>query len=389
MDDPALVALAQSPGALVAAFVLGTLWGSFANVCIYRWPPTPEHPDGRSVVKPGSHCGACGKPVRWYDNVPILSWLWLRGRCRDCGTTFSARYLLVEAFTGVLFAATWWFAVDARGYLEPLDLRLVRFAIGAAFSFVMVVVIFIDLDHRLILDRVTLPSLALFYGLGLLLPERHWTEGIVGAAVGFAVVRLTIDLYFLVRGRIGMGEGDAKLLAVVGALLGWKAPLVCLFLGAGLGVLVTIPVLLVRRAGAAVSSAKAAPAPLPADDTAAADDDDDEAPWTAPWAMRRVALASLVVVTAALGLVLVGAPPWVGGLVVVVAALADDRLRLTERALLAADPDPPADDEGDEPDGGEPVGLGQVELPFGPFLALAALFWWYAEPYVMFELRRR
>src|SRR6188472_1721534 len=139
METSPLEALATSPWALGMAFLLGTLWGSFANVCIYRWPPTDEHPNGRSVVAPGSHCGACGKPVRWYDNVPILSWLWLRGRCRDCGTAFSPRYLLVELVTGALFAAAWWFAIDGRILVAPLGDGLVRFGIGAAFVFVMVV----------------------------------------------------------------------------------------------------------------------------------------------------------------------------------------------------------------------------------------------------------
>ena len=100
-----------SPGAYAFAVVLGLLWGSFANVCIYRWPPTEEFPKGRSVVAPGSHCFACKTPIRWYDNVPLLSWLWLRGRCRACKAPFSARYLLVEALTGALFGVAWWFTI--------------------------------------------------------------------------------------------------------------------------------------------------------------------------------------------------------------------------------------------------------------------------------------
>src|SRR5262249_56290104 len=87
----------------VFAVVLGLLWGSFANVCIYRWPPTDDQPKGRSVVTPGSHCFACQAPIRWYDNVPLLSYLWLRGRCRACKAQFSPRYLIGEALTGALF----------------------------------------------------------------------------------------------------------------------------------------------------------------------------------------------------------------------------------------------------------------------------------------------
>src|SRR5947209_2384679 len=95
--------LATTPAACVLAVVLGLLWGSFANVCIYRWPPSDAFPDGRSVVRPPSHCFACKTPVRWYDNLPVLSYLWLRGRCRACGVAFSPRYVLVEALTGALF----------------------------------------------------------------------------------------------------------------------------------------------------------------------------------------------------------------------------------------------------------------------------------------------
>jgi leader peptidase (prepilin peptidase)/N-methyltransferase len=361
-------ALATSPAALVAAFLLGTLWGSFANVCIYRWPPTKEHPHGRSVVSPGSHCGACGKPVRWYDNVPILAWLWLRGRCRDCGTQFSARYILVEALTGILFAAVWWFAVDARAGLAPLDARVIQAGIGAAFAFVLVVILFIDLDHMLILDRVTLPSLVAFYALGTVLPDRGWQDGIIGAAVGFALVRVVADLFLLLRGKVGMGMGDGKLLAVVGALLGWKGPVVALFLGAVVAVVVVIPAMLIRGDGTG-------------DKEGNTTTDDDAPPPPLPWAQRKPALWSLGFVAAVGAGVMAGLPPWIAGALVVAGALADDFFGLT---------DPIASPESDEVvatdgDGHDDVAHGAV--PFGPFLAVAALFWWFAEPYVMFQLR--
>jgi leader peptidase (prepilin peptidase)/N-methyltransferase len=240
-------ALATGPVALAAAFVLGTLWGSFANVCIYRWPPTEAHPKGRSVVAPGSHCFACGKPVRWYDNVPLASWLWLRGKCRDCGARFSGRYLVVEALTGVLFAVMWWYAVDANQTLEPLGGRLVHFLVLAAFAEVLVIITFIDLDHKLILDKLTYPSIPLFYVLGMLLPGRLWWEGLLGAAVGYGVVRLIADGYWLVTKREGMGYGDGKLLAIIGALLGWRAVVVSLFGGAVIGSVVGVAALLARK----------------------------------------------------------------------------------------------------------------------------------------------
>jgi leader peptidase (prepilin peptidase)/N-methyltransferase len=307
----ALEPLAAHPAAYAFAVLLGLLWGSFANVCIYRMPPTDEHPDGRSVVSPGSHCGACGKPVRWYDNVPILSYLWLRGRCRDCGAEFSPRYLLVEALTGALFGVAWWAAVDASAMFEPLEVRLLRFAVYAAFVTVMVVVIFIDLDHMLILDRVTYPAVPVFYLAGLALGQ-PWRAGLFGAVLGFAVVWLIIKAFYLLTGREGMGVGDAKLLAVIGALLGWRGVVVALFGGSLVGSVIGVAALLIARAHGDAAEAEA-----PAGD---------------------------------------GARQPSGGRVE--GTVAD------------------SDDEEEDPS------LGGAAIPFGPYLAIAALFYLFAEPWV-------
>jgi leader peptidase (prepilin peptidase)/N-methyltransferase len=243
-----LVALATTPGACVFAVVLGLLWGSFANVCIYRWAPSEEFPEGRSVVKPGSHCFACKAPIRWYDNVPLLSYLWLRGRCRACGKGFSTRYLLVEVLTGALFGVAWWFTLGSGGMFDgSIELRALRFVIDAAFVFVMVVIAFIDLDTKLILNMVTLPSIVVFYGASLLLPDRHWWDGLLGAAIGYGVPWLIGEIYLRVRKQEGMGLGDGTLLAVVGALLGWRGVVVSLFAGSLIGSLISIPMLAARR----------------------------------------------------------------------------------------------------------------------------------------------
>ena len=231
--------LARSPGAHAFAVLLGLLWGSFANVCIYRWAPSEEFPDGRSVVKPGSHCSACGKPIRWYDNVPLLSYLWLRGKCRDCGARFSSRYLLVEALTGALFGVAYWFTLGPPGMFEPFSDALVRFLVMAAFLFVMVVITFIDIDTMLILDKITIPSTIIFYGASLLL-HHPWSEGLIGIAIGYGVPWLIGTLYHWIRKREGLGLGDAKLLALVGALLGWKGVVVSLFGGSVLGTVLTL-----------------------------------------------------------------------------------------------------------------------------------------------------
>jgi leader peptidase (prepilin peptidase)/N-methyltransferase len=249
-----LESLAASPTTYAFAAVLGLLWGSFANVCIYRWPPTREFPHGRSVVQPGSHCFACGAPIRWYDNVPLLSWLWLRGRCRACTATFSPRYLVVEALTGLLFALAWWATTAGvpaalRGvvHAEPFDVRLIRFAIYAAFSLVMVVITFIDLDHKLILNKVTVPSIALFYALGLLLPGHAWWSGLVGIAVGYGVPWAIGEVYYRLTGREGLGLGDGMLLALVGALLGWKGVVASLFGGSVIGSVIGVAALALAR----------------------------------------------------------------------------------------------------------------------------------------------
>lgn len=234
--------LEANPVIYGAVFVLGTLFGSFANVCIYRWPPTEQFPKGRSVVHPGSHCFDCGASVRWYDNIPILSFVWLRGSCRDCSTKFSPRYLLVEAATGMLFVAVYLLAVLFGTDADPM-VRLLHFAIYAAFVFVLVVVTFIDLDHKLILDKLTYPAIPIFYGLGLLLPERDYLRGIIGAAVGYGVIRLISDGYYMLTKREGLGYGDGKLLAIVGAFLGWRAVFCALFLGSFLGTFICVPIL--------------------------------------------------------------------------------------------------------------------------------------------------
>lgn len=238
--------ISTSSAAYAFATLLGALWGSFGNVCIYRMPPSEEHPYGRSVVKPGSHCFACGNDVRWYDNVPLLSFLWLRGACRDCKATFSPRYLLVEAATALLFLGIYHYVVAVAYLHDPPAEQLVRFGVLAAFSWTMVVIAFIDLDHQLILDKISYPAIAVFYGLGLLLPGHSWRHGLIGVAFGYGIVRLISDGYFLLTKREGLGYGDGKLLAIAGALFGWQGVLVSLFFGSMLGTFILLPWLSIR-----------------------------------------------------------------------------------------------------------------------------------------------
>jgi leader peptidase (prepilin peptidase)/N-methyltransferase len=259
LDAELWAELATSPGAYALAALLGALWGSFGNVCIYRMPPSEEHPEGRSVVAPGSHCFACGKAVRWYDNVPLLSFLWLKGACRDCGASFSPRYLLVEAATALLFVASYHYVVGIAHIDDSPADQLIRFGVLAAFLWTMVVITFIDLDHQLILDKLTYPAIPIFYGLGLLLPGSSWKAGLIGALVGYGFVRLISDGFYLLTKREGMGYGDGKLLAVVGALFGWQGVMVSLFLGSMLGTAILVPLLLILRSRAPEMEESTAP----------------------------------------------------------------------------------------------------------------------------------
>jgi leader peptidase (prepilin peptidase)/N-methyltransferase len=258
-----LEALLRGPAAHVVAAVLGALFGSFANVCIVRWPPTDEHPGGRSVVRPGSHCGSCGAAIRWYDNIPLLSYFLLRGRCRACKTSFSPRYLFVEGATAILFASVYHLDVVVLHPFDPPSLRLLRFLIAAAFVFVLVVITFIDLDHKLILDKITYPAIPIFYALSLTLPENDWRHGLIGAVIGYGVIRLVSDGYYLLTRRHGLGYGDGKLLAIVGAYLGWRAVVVSLFVGSMLGAVIgSVVLVMTRRRAAGEATAEGQGVPL-------------------------------------------------------------------------------------------------------------------------------
>jgi leader peptidase (prepilin peptidase)/N-methyltransferase len=229
-----------SPFALAVAALFGAIWGSFFNVCIARIP------EGQSIVRPASRCAACGAPVRALDNVPIFSYLWLRGRCRACGAPFSARYPLVEALGALLGAALWWRYVASDPRLV-LGIGVARFAYYFAFAGVLVVLSFIDLETLLLPDVITLPAIAVFLLAGFGVHTVPFFARVLGAVVGYVFVRLIADFYFYVLKREGMGLGDGKLLALIGAALGWKALPLVVFAGAILGSVISIPVLLVTR----------------------------------------------------------------------------------------------------------------------------------------------
>jgi leader peptidase (prepilin peptidase)/N-methyltransferase len=206
------------------ALMLGLAVGSFLNVVIYR---LPRH---ESLVRPGSHCPSCEAPIRAYDNIPIVSWLILRGKCRDCRSPISARYLLVEAITGASFVLAFWrFGLDWR--------LLVAWAFIAA----MVAVAFIDYDHMIIPNKIVLPGAVMGLLASMALdPPRWWVY--VAGSLGAAAFMFALALIW----PGGMGPGDIKLALFMGAVLGAYV-MVALFVAFLLGSLVGIFMLLVQK----------------------------------------------------------------------------------------------------------------------------------------------
>jgi leader peptidase (prepilin peptidase) / N-methyltransferase len=220
------------------ALAFGLLIGSFLNVCIYRLPRD------LSVVRPRSFCVACKRMIAWYDNVPVLSYFLLRGRCRHCAARISARYPIVELLTGVLFFAYVW-------RLGP-DVAALKFCLYGA---LLVGLIFADLEARILPDEFTLGGLGAALVLALIVPVNdefsetllwiagaHWSlpwVSVAEAAVGAAVPSLLLWgagwLYWKVRHREGLGLGDVKLIAMVGAFLGFRGALLTLIMGSVLG----------------------------------------------------------------------------------------------------------------------------------------------------------
>ncbi len=187
-------------------FVLGALFGSFANVLILRIP------QGISVIRPRSHCPSCKQIIRWYDNIPILSWVLLSGNCRYCKTRISWRYPLIELITALLFMGL---------YLKiGWQWLLLEYLI---FSFALVVVTFIDFDHMILPDVFTLSGIVIGLAGALLNPERSFFNALGGMLMGGGFLWAVAAVYYLLKKEEGMGGGDIKLLAWIGAVLGWMS----------------------------------------------------------------------------------------------------------------------------------------------------------------------
>lgn len=225
---------------LVFGGAFGLLWGSFLNVVIHRLP------QGQSVVSPPSHCPKCGAGVKPWDNLPIVSFLWLGGRARCCGSKISARYPLVELLGGLLALCI----VQLLILSLPPDTSILRatalFSIYLALGLALLGLAFIDLEYMLLPDSLTLGGAALGLATAGLRGE-GFLDSLLGATIGFAIVYLPFDLlYRTLRGQPGMGLGDAKLTLLAGAWFGWKGALFALFGGALQATLVALVVFIVR-----------------------------------------------------------------------------------------------------------------------------------------------
>ena len=225
MIDPA------HPGWLGPAFgaLLGVLIGSFLNVCILRWGAEPKE----SIVRPPSHCPRCGRGLSWYENVPVLSWLLLRARCRGCGEPISMMYPLIELAT----AAIWGYMTWRHG----LTLEALR---GAVFGTILLGIAMTDARRYIIPDEFTWGGLVigLLFSLAGGLPGL--TTALIGATVGFGLLWIVGTVGTWVFKEDAMGGGDVKMMAMVGAFLGWQGVLLTIFLGALTGSLVFVPLLL-------------------------------------------------------------------------------------------------------------------------------------------------
>lgn len=232
----------------IFALLAGLVIGSFLNVCIARWP------EDRSVVAPRSHCESCGRTIRWSDNLPVLSWFILRGRCRDCSAPIGAVHPAIELLGGLLSWLLYRRMVPSPEALDPAHLA----TWGVYFGFVSLLVVasYVDLRHRIVPDQTSIWAVP-FGVLGAFLLERlgatdwtvpTWREAVLGAALGGGFFALTALVARILKGQEALGWGDVKLMAMIGAFLGpVPGVLVVMLVGSVVGSIVGIAATLIQR----------------------------------------------------------------------------------------------------------------------------------------------
>jgi leader peptidase (prepilin peptidase)/N-methyltransferase len=214
----------------VFAFIFGAAIGSFLNVCIFRLPAQV------SIVKPLSQCPHCQKQIRFYDNIPLISFFVLKGKCRDCDGSISLRYPLVELITALLSLLLFFKFGVTLNYL-----------IFFIFTAVLIVITFIDFDHQIIPDVLTLPGIPFFFLLAVLVVKVPWLEALIGLLIGGGVLFAIAFVYELLTKREGMGGGDIKLLAMIGGFLGWKSLIFILLFSSFSGAVIGITAMIINK----------------------------------------------------------------------------------------------------------------------------------------------
>jgi leader peptidase (prepilin peptidase)/N-methyltransferase len=217
------------PGTLAIAGLFGLVIGSFLNVVIYRLPL------GKSVVFPPSACGSCQRELRWFENIPVVSWVVLGGKCARCQARISVQYPLVELVTALVFMAT--VAVTPIG-----PLLAARLLFGCA----LIVLFAIDLEHQILPNVITLPGIVVGLGFALVGPP-GWRAALLGALLGGGLLYATAAGYYAVRKEDGLGMGDVKMLAMIGAFLGWQHMLLTLVLASFAGAFIGLGMIALQK----------------------------------------------------------------------------------------------------------------------------------------------
>ncbi|MCP4345607.1 MAG: prepilin peptidase [Desulfobacterales bacterium] len=215
---------------VITLFLFGLCIGSFMNVCIYRIPVS------KSIVHPRSMCPRCGTMIKSYDNIPVFSYLWLRAKCRYCSVHIPVRYPMVELASG-LFAV----CVFLRFSLTP------EAVVYYAFISCLLVITFIDIDHQVIPNIMTLSGILIFFLGSFALPDMTYKDALLGMLVGGGSLFAVAWLYRKITGKEGMGGGDVKLLAMMGTVIGWEGVVFTIFVSSAVGTLVGIIVMLHTR----------------------------------------------------------------------------------------------------------------------------------------------
>ncbi len=218
-----------------AAFVLGCIWGSFSNVCIYRLP------NDQSVVKGRSFCTSCKEQIKWYDNIPFLSFIFLKGKCRKCGNKISSQYFLVEFVSAISFIIVY--------HLYGISITTLLLIILSIF---FIIIFFIDLKHFIIPNELTFPLMFIGF-VKSFEPNLNQTifpnyiNSLIGGVFGYLIIWLIIFFYKKVRNKEGMGLGDAKLMAVVGFWFGWASIPFTIFISSFVALIFSIPSLIKKN----------------------------------------------------------------------------------------------------------------------------------------------